>query len=164
MLFVTANSSRTIDELEGDSCIATLLRARRAGGGRYNPPWPNDCRLARARAQRPRRECTRHAPLRGYVRVLVRRLHCCTVYSSSRSSQSQPSTPNTKTGGSSALATCLCRQTRDGQPYLERLGPTRSAAHPARLFAAPNHKDSTYLASSLFKSLYTKIKLTIPHR
>ena len=28
------NSNRTIDELDGDSCMATLLRARRAAGGR----------------------------------------------------------------------------------------------------------------------------------
>ena len=32
MLSTTVNSSRTIGELDGDSCIATLLRARRAVG------------------------------------------------------------------------------------------------------------------------------------
>ena len=32
MLCTTANSSRTIDELDSDSCIATLLRARHAVG------------------------------------------------------------------------------------------------------------------------------------
>ena len=32
ILSTTANSSRNIDELDGDSCIATLLRARRAVG------------------------------------------------------------------------------------------------------------------------------------
>ena len=82
---------------------------------------------------------TRHAPLRGYVRVLVRTL----LYSSS-SSQSQHGTQNTKTGGSSALATSLRRQTRGSQPWLGRLGPTRRAAHPARLSAARIHNNSAW--------------------
>ena len=47
-----ASSSRTIDELDGDTRVyeATLLRARRAAGGRCVSPWPDHSRLERARA------------------------------------------------------------------------------------------------------------------
>ena len=43
---------------------------------------------------------------------------------------------------SSALATSRRRQTRSSQPWLVRLRPTRSAALPASLFAAPDHINS----------------------
>ena len=42
----------------------------------------------------------------------------------------------------SALGASLLRQTEGGQRWLGRLGPTRSAAHPARPIAAPNHNIS----------------------
>ena len=43
-----------------------------------------------------------------------------------------------------ALGTSLRRQTRGSQRWLGRLGPTRSAAHPARPFAAPDHNNSSW--------------------
>ena len=45
------------------------------------------------------------------------------------------------------------RQTRGSQPWLRRLGPTRSAAHPTRLFAAPDHKNSSW-SPRLLESLH----------
>ena len=40
---------------------------------------------------------------------------------------------------SSALGTSLRRQAKGRRRWLGRLGPTRSAAHPASLFAAPDN-------------------------
>ena len=61
-----------IDELDGDSCIATLIRALRAVGGRRVSPWADYSRLARARARARDQEIrTRRAPLRD---VRTRRL------------------------------------------------------------------------------------------
>ena len=57
--------------------------------------------------------------------------------------------------GSSALATSLRRQIRGSQPWLGRSGPTRRAAHPARLFSAPNHKNSSW-SRRLLESLHTQ--------
>ena len=42
---------------------------------------------------------------------------------------------------SSELGTSLRRQTRSSPRGLGRLGPTRGAAHSARLFAAPGHNN-----------------------
>ena len=88
------------------------------------------------------------------------RLHCCTpVPVSHKMEHKKP-----RQVGSSALATSLRRQTRGSQPWLGRLDPTRRAAHPARLFAAPNHKNSSWFRR-LLESLHTHtIYLKFPHR
>ena len=66
ILSTTANSSRTIDELDGDGCIATLLRARRAVGaslrGQTTVGW-------RGLGPKDQEKRTWRAPLRGYVLV-----------------------------------------------------------------------------------------------
>ena len=55
---------------------------------------------------------------------------------------------------SSALGTSRCRQTRGSLRGLGRLGPTRSAVHSARLFAAPDHNSSR--SRRLFESLHAQ--------
>ena len=49
----------------------------------------------------------------------------------------------------SALGTSLRRQTRGCQRGLRRLGPKRTTAHSARLFAAPDHNNSSWSRCSL---------------
>ena len=66
MLSTTANSSRRIDELDGDSCIATLLRARRVVGASLRGQTTVSWRGLGPRYQEGR---TWRAPLRGYVLV-----------------------------------------------------------------------------------------------
>ena len=76
--------------------------------------------------------------------IRTRRLHCCTAAAAAAAVSHKMEHKIPRQVGSSALATSLCRQTRGSQPWLGRLGPTRSAAHPARLFAAPDHNNSSW--------------------
>ena len=66
LLSTTANISRTIDELESDSCIATLLRVRRAVGVPLRGQTTVGLRGLGSRDQEQR---TWRAPLREYVLV-----------------------------------------------------------------------------------------------
>ena len=136
MISTTVNSSRTIDELDGDSCIATLLRARRAVGasprGQTMVGW-------RGLGLRDQEQRTWRAPLRGYV--LLDYTGCCTaVAAAAVSHRVKHKIP--RLVDSSALGTSLRRKTRGSQAWLGHLGPARSAAHPARLFVAPDHNNS----------------------
>ena len=73
MLSATASgSSRTIDELDGDRCIAMLLRARRAVGGRSTGGASLRGQTAagwRGLGPIDQEKRTRRAPLRGHVLV-----------------------------------------------------------------------------------------------
>ena len=86
----------------------------------------------------------------------TRRLHCCTAAVSQKKCSKKW---NTKYQDRFALAhllvTSLCRQTRGSQPRLARLDLTRRAAHPTRLLAAPNQKNSSW-SQRLLESLHTQ--------
>ena len=95
---------------------------------------------------------TRHAPLGGYVRVLVD-YTAVTCTAAAISHKIEHKTP--RWVGSGAFATSPCRQTRDSWSWLVRLDPTRRAAHPSRLFAAPNLINSSW-SRRLLESLRTQ--------
>ena len=63
--------------------------------------------------------------------------------SSSSQSLNETQIPRHVDSINSAVGTSLRRQTKGSQRWLGRLGPTRSEAHPARLFAAADHSNST---------------------
>ena len=146
MLSTTANSSRTIDELDGETAVKRHCFApdARSAGGASLRGQITVC--GRGRWPRDQEKRTRRAALRGNALI-----DYTLLYEYSNSNQSQ----NTKRQvDSSALATSLCRQTRGNQPWLGRLGPTSSAAHPARLFAAPDHNNSR--SRRLLESLHAQ--------
>ena len=112
-------------------------------------PWPDYSRLVRARASSPRKaNSARTSP---WIRTSTRGLHCCTA-----AGTASPKMEHIiqRQVGSGALATSLCRHTRGSQPWLAGLGPTRRTAHPARLFAAPTHNNSSW-SRRLLESLHT---------
>ena len=103
MLSTTANSSRTTDELDGDSCITTLLARRAVGAslrGQTTVGW-------RGLGPRDQEKRPWRAPLRKYV---TRRLHCRTAATATAVSHIvKRKIP--RQVDSSALGTSLRRQT-----------------------------------------------------
>ena len=64
---------------------------------------------------------------------------------------------------SSAIGTSPRRQTRGSQSGLGRLGPTRNAAHSARLYAAQDHNNTAVRSRRLLESLHAQ-QMRFPHR
>ena len=137
--------------------MATWLRTRPDVGRRRVSPWLVSI-VWRGLGHRYQEKPTRSARLRGYVLV---------DYMQQLQSVSQRAGLGwfivskyeiPRQVDSSALGTSLRRQTRGSQREPVSLGPTPSAAHSARLFAAPDRNNSSR-SRRLLESLDAHIQL-----
>ena len=143
MSSTTTNGSRTIDELDGDTtvwrrCFAPDAWSAGSASLRGQTPtvgW-------RGIGPRDQKERTRRTPLAGYVLV-------------DYSSIGTPATPAAAAAVGhtgkfkiprrvDSAHISAARPNKSSQSWLGRLGPTRRAANPARLLAAPDHNNSSW--------------------